>query len=66
MANAPIIVAEGDEELEVEYDSDGNPVFSESSKVIDPLPPVDHSAVREMGGASYIFILETPDSPECT
>jgi ATP-dependent RNA helicase DDX42 len=45
MANAPIIVADGDDELEVEYDSDGNPVFSESSKVIDPLPPVDHSSV---------------------
>lgn len=45
MANAPIVVAEGDEELEVEYDSDGNPMVSERSKVIDPLPPVDHSAV---------------------
>ena len=45
MANAPIVVAEGDEEIEVEYDSDGNPMVSEKSKVIDPLPPVDHSAV---------------------
>lgn len=40
------MVAEGDEEIEVDYDSDGNPIVSEKSKVIDPLPPVDHSAVR--------------------
>lgn len=45
MANAPILVAEGDEEIEVDYDSDGFPIPSESSKVIDPLPPIDHSAV---------------------
>lgn len=45
MANAPIVVAEGDEELEVDYDSDGNPIFSDRLKVIDPLPPLDHSAV---------------------
>ena len=45
MANAPILVAEGDEEIEVDYDSDGFPIPSESAKVIDPLPPIDHSAV---------------------
>ena len=45
MANAPILVAEGDEDIEIDYDSDGFPIPSESSKVIDPLPPVDHSAV---------------------
>ena len=42
-ANAPIIVE--DEEAEVDYDSDGYPIISERSKVIDPLPPIDHSAV---------------------
>ena len=47
MANAPILVAEGDEDIEVDYDSDGFPIPSESSKVIDPLPPIDHSAVRQ-------------------
>lgn len=47
MANAPIVVAEGDDEIEVDYDSDGNPIVSEKSKVIDPLPPVDHSAVMD-------------------
>ena len=45
MANAPILVAEGDEEIEVDYDSDGFPIPSESARVIDPLPPIDHSAV---------------------
>jgi ATP-dependent RNA helicase DDX42 len=47
MANAPILVAEGDEEIEVDYDSDGFPIPSESAKVIDPLPPIDHSAVSQ-------------------
>ena len=47
MANAPIVVAEGDDEIEVDYDSDGNPIVSEKSRVIDPLPPLDHSAVRK-------------------
>lgn len=46
MANAPIVVGDGDDDIEVEYDSDGNPMVSERSKVIDPLPPIDHSAVR--------------------
>ena len=48
MANAPILVAEGDEEIEVDYDSDGFPMPSESAKVIDPLPPIDHSAVSQI------------------
>lgn len=43
-ANAPIVV-EGDEDVEMDYDSDGYPVISEKSRVIDPLPPVDHAAV---------------------
>ena len=43
-ANAPIVV-EGDEDAEMDYDSDGYPVISEKSKVIDPLPPIDHSTV---------------------
>ena len=57
MANAPIVVAEGDEEIEVEYDSDGNPIVSEKSKVIDPLPPVDHSTVRRG------HIIDSPPPP---
>ena len=45
MANAPIVVAEGDDDIEIDYDSDGYPIVPERSKVIDPLPPLDHSAV---------------------
>lgn len=48
MANAPIVVAEGDEEVELEYDSDGNPMVPEKARVIDPLPPIDHSAVSTL------------------
>ena len=33
MANAPIVITEGDEDLEVEYDSDGYPIIPEVSKV---------------------------------
>lgn len=59
MANAPIVVADGDDEIEVDYDSDGNPIVSEKSKVIDPLPPVDHSSVM-----NYISLCQnlTPSS----
>ena len=48
MANDPILVADGNEEIEVDYDSDGFPIPSESAKVIDPLPPIDHSAVSNV------------------
>jgi len=34
-----------DEEDEIEYDSDGNPIAPEKSKIIVPLPPVDHSEI---------------------
>ena len=33
MANAPIVVAEGDEDVEVEYDSDGYPIIPDRAKV---------------------------------
>ena len=33
MANAPIVVTEGDEDVEVDYDSDGYPIVPERSKV---------------------------------
>jgi len=34
-----------DEDAEIDYDSDGYPIIPERSKVIDPLPAIDHSAV---------------------
>ena len=33
MANAPIVVTEGDDDLELEYDSDGYPIIPDSAKV---------------------------------
>lgn len=41
MKNAPVIAYPDDEE-ELEYDSDGNPIAPEKSKIIVPLPAVDH------------------------
>lgn len=34
-----------DEEEDLEYDEDGNAIIPESRKVIDPLPPIDHSEI---------------------
>ncbi|XP_064401844.1 ATP-dependent RNA helicase DDX42-like [Halichondria panicea] len=60
MANAPIVVAEGDDDIEIDYDSDGYPIIPERSKVIDPLPPLDHSAV-EYRAFNRNFYTEHPD-----
>ncbi|TRY75538.1 hypothetical protein TCAL_07125 [Tigriopus californicus] len=35
-----------DEDLAVEYDADGNPINPPHSKYIDPLPPIDHHAIK--------------------
>lgn len=42
--NAPVVAYPDDEE-EIEYDSDGNPIAPEKSKIIVPLPAVDHSEI---------------------
>lgn len=42
---AGLLVPE-DEEI-IEYDEEGYPIFVEKSKDIDPLPPIDHSEVKE-------------------
>lgn len=41
--NAGVVPEE--EEDNLEYDSDGNPI-APSKKIIDPLPPIDHSEVK--------------------
>ncbi len=38
------LIQEEDEE-EVDYDSDGNPIAPTAKKMIIPLPPIDHSEV---------------------
>lgn len=61
MASAPIVVAgEGEEEVELDYDSDGNPIVPERSKVIDPLPPIDHSEI-DYPAFSKDFYVEHPE-----
>lgn len=35
-----------EEEDNIDYDSDGNPIPSATKKIILPLPPIDHSEVR--------------------
>lgn len=35
-----------EEEENVDYDSDGNPIPSTTKKIILPLPPIDHSEVQ--------------------
>ena len=37
-------VVQEEEEDNLEYDSDGNPI-APTKKIIDPLPPIDHSEV---------------------
>ncbi|XP_029638136.1 ATP-dependent RNA helicase DDX42 isoform X1 [Octopus sinensis] len=37
-----------DEEIEVEYDTEGNAIIPEKMKSIDPLPPVDHTEITYM------------------
>ncbi|XP_075238002.1 ATP-dependent RNA helicase DDX42 [Lycorma delicatula] len=32
-------------DVEIEYDEDGNPIAPKKSKIIDPLPPIDHSEI---------------------
>ncbi|CAH1105818.1 unnamed protein product [Psylliodes chrysocephalus] len=35
-----------DDYPEVEYDEDGNPIAPDKKKIIDPLPPIDHSEIN--------------------
>lgn len=39
------IQADEAEDLNVEYDNEGNIIYVEKSKIIDPLPPIDHSDI---------------------
>ena len=37
--------ADDDDERDLEYDQDGNIIVPEKNRLIDPLPPIDHSAI---------------------
>lgn len=45
MEENPMAGVVPDEEDDVQYDSDGNPIPAEHSKIIEPLPPIDHSDI---------------------
>ncbi|XP_060066289.1 ATP-dependent RNA helicase DDX42-like [Ylistrum balloti] len=34
-----------EDEAGIEYDADGNPIIPEKNKMIDPLPPIDHTEI---------------------
>ena len=34
-----------EDELDIEYDADGNPIAPQKSKYIDPLPPINHAEI---------------------
>ncbi|KAL1497232.1 hypothetical protein ABEB36_008227 [Hypothenemus hampei] len=42
--NAGLLPVEEDG-IEIEYDEDGNPIPPDKKKIIDPLPPIDHSQI---------------------
>ncbi|KAL4222426.1 ATP-dependent RNA helicase ddx42 [Mactra antiquata] len=39
------VLADEAEDLNVEYDNEGNIIYVEKNKIIDPLPPIDHSDI---------------------
>ncbi|XP_068633390.1 ATP-dependent RNA helicase DDX42 [Battus philenor] len=46
MEENPLSNAGDDSDLEIEYDEDGNPIPPPKKKIIDPLPPIDHSEIE--------------------
>ncbi|XP_028131448.1 ATP-dependent RNA helicase DDX42 isoform X1 [Diabrotica virgifera virgifera] len=54
-----------DDHPEVEYDEDGNPIAPDKKKIIDPLPPIDHSTI-EYQPFEKVFYEEHSDINELT
>jgi len=48
------------DEIDLEYDADGNPIAPLVSKYIDPLPPIDHSSIQYLPYTKN-FYEEHPD-----
>ena len=44
--NPNFVPPEEDDDMEVEYDADGNPIYTPKKKVIVPLEPIDHSTIE--------------------
>lgn len=54
------LAPQDDEHPEIEYDEDGNPIAPDKKKIIDPLPPIDHSLI-EYKPFTKEFYEEHPD-----
>ncbi|CAH2244580.1 jg11695 [Pararge aegeria aegeria] len=46
MEENPLTTADDGSDVEIEYDEDGNPIPPPKKKIIDPLPPIDHSEIQ--------------------
>ncbi|KAG6454860.1 hypothetical protein O3G_MSEX008919 [Manduca sexta] len=46
MEENPLNNGDDASDVEVEYDEDGNPIAPPKNKIIDPLPPIDHSQIQ--------------------
>ncbi|XP_066139521.1 ATP-dependent RNA helicase DDX42 [Euwallacea fornicatus] len=57
--NAGLLPVE-EEGIELEYDEDGNPIPPDKKKIIDPLPPIDHSLI-EYQPFQKNFYIEHPE-----
>ena len=44
--NAGVANEANDDDQDIEYDDDGNIIVPEKSKIIDPLPPIDHTLIE--------------------
>ena len=45
MQSINFFLAADEDDVDIEYDADGNPIAPVKSKYIDPLPPIDHSKI---------------------
>ena len=44
--NAGLLNQDQDDDQDLDYDEDGNLIVPERSKLIDPLPTIDHSQIE--------------------
>ena len=43
---AGLVNQDQDDDQDIDYDADGNLIVPEKSKIIDPLPPINHSQIE--------------------
>lgn len=52
-------MSQEEEEDNIDYDSDGNPIVSATKKIIMPLPPIDHTEVHFLKRCSAVAAICT-------